>query len=175
MDFNYRYLGKINWIEYLSLFLRVKRFTDGDWNEFSVRQKVFKAHAATKTIPVLMDEFLADPKTKWYFIFESFLKNLENKLSKHYGKGSVERCILVKLPKQTRIDQHIDSGIFLEKTKRIHLPIITNSKVLFLIDNEERNLKRRELWEINNTQKVHGVINDGDNDRVHMIVDFLPQ
>ena len=32
-------------------------------------------------------------------------------------------------------------------------------------------MKVGELWEINNS-KYHSVVNDGDTDRIHMIIDF---
>lgn len=174
MEFNFRLIGKIPWYQRVVLTRKIKRFTEEEWKWFAMRQKIFKAHSKTYTIPILMDEFLENPRTKWYSCFEKFLHYLNKNLSKTYGPGSIERCILVKLPAGASIEKHIDSGIFLERTKRIHIPLITNSKVLFSVGKEERFLPAGELWEINNTNKVHGVTNNGNKDRIHMIVDFLP-
>lgn len=174
MDFNYHLIDKISWLLQTQLLWKLKKFKEEDWNWFTVRQKIFKPHLQTLTIPILLDEFLSEPKTKWYKTFKAVLSQLEKQLIKYYGPGSIERCILVKLPAHACISEHIDSGIFLERTKRIHLPLITNPDVLFCVGGEEKYMKPGELWEINNNNKLHGVKNNGSKDRIHMVLDFLP-
>jgi tetratricopeptide (TPR) repeat protein len=56
---------------------------------------------------------------------------------------------------------------------RIHLPIVTNEDVVFHVGGEEINMHAGELWEINNGT-VHGVENRGTEDRIHLIVDWMP-
>ena len=43
----------------------------------------------------------------------------------------------------------------------------------FFVDGEKKNLKTGEIWEIDNT-KLHKVENLSNSDRVHLIVDILP-
>jgi hypothetical protein len=33
-------------------------------------------------------------------------------------------------------------------------------------------MKKGEIWEIDNAYKVHGVINNGDTDRIHLLIDY---
>ncbi len=81
--------------------------------------------------------------------------------------------MLVKLPAGKNIDKHFDGGSYLSVAKRHHIPIITNNKVWFTIDGEKKHLAEGEIWEIDNT-KEHEVQNLGDKDRVHLIVDIIP-
>ena len=103
-----------------------------------------------------------------------FSRNLKNNLNNFYGKGDIVRIIITKLKAKKQIDPHIDSGIGLELSKRVHIPIITNKNVFFYVGSEEKNMKRGEMWEINN-QKLHYVKNESGEDRVHLIVDYFPQ
>ena len=36
-------------------------------------------------------------------------------------------------------------------------------------------MKEGEIWEINNNEKKHSVENDGTEDRIHLLIDFLPK
>jgi hypothetical protein len=51
---------------------------------------------------------------------------------------------------------------------------VTNEKCIFEVDNEEINMKMGEIWEIDNFNKEHSVVNNGDMDRIHLIVDWEP-
>ena len=57
--------------------------------------------------------------------------------------------------------------------KRTHIPIITNSEVTFTVGGETKFLKEGEIWEINNT-KEHSVDNNSDIDRIHLLIDIMP-
>ena len=35
-------------------------------------------------------------------------------------------------------------------------------------------MKEGEIWEINNNEKEHSVENNGNEDRIHLLIDFLP-
>jgi aspartyl/asparaginyl beta-hydroxylase (cupin superfamily) len=77
------------------------------------------------------------------------------------------------LKSNSKIDKHIDAGKSLSICHRVHIPIITNKNVLFEIDNEIKNLKEGEMWEINNSEKIHSVVNNSNTDRIHLIVDWI--
>ena len=74
-------------------------------------------------------------------------------LRSSYSYGSIVRAILVKLSKNSKIDRHIDGGKGLEDCIRHHIPIITNKKVLFTVDDETINMKAGEIWRIDNLNK----------------------
>ena len=170
---NFNYIGriKINNIKNI-----VNSFNNELWDNFNFRQKTFEVHKETKTIPLIFDtDFrLKDPTyLNEYEIFKNEFKLLKNKLTKIYGKGFIIRAILVMLKSNSKIDRHIDSGESLSICHRVHIPIITNKNVLFEIDNEIKNLKEGEMWEINNSEKIHSVVNNSNTDRIHLIVDWI--
>ena len=170
---NFNYIGKIKINNIKNI---VNSFNNKLWNNFSFRQKTFEVHKETKTIPLIFDtDFrLKDPTyLNEYEIFKNEFKLLKNKLTKIYGKGFIIRAILVMLKSNSKIDRHIDNSESLSVCHRVHIPIITNKNVLFEIDNEIKNLKEGEMWEINNSEKFHSVVNNSDTDRIHLIVDWI--
>jgi hypothetical protein len=68
-----------------------------------------------------------------------------------------------------------DSGLNIDCLSRLHFPIRTNQKVRFGVweptgDKKEVNMKVDECWVLD-TRKPHTVINEGDKDRIHLVVD----
>lgn len=53
---------------------------------------------------------------------------------------------------------------------RLHIPIVTNSKVKFTLDNTVLKMLPGECW-YTNVNYVHSVINSGTSDRVHLVID----
>jgi tetratricopeptide (TPR) repeat protein len=87
--------------------------------------------------------------------------------------GFVVRMILAKLMKDGSIPKHTDSGYSLLNCHRVHIPIISNDDVAFSVGGEEINMRVGEFCEINNGV-THGVENRGTEDRIHLIVDWMP-
>ena len=56
---------------------------------------------------------------------------------------------------------------------RIHIPIVTGENNIFLVNGELKNMQVGEMWEINN-ELPHMVENRSDEDRIHLIVDWIP-
>jgi hypothetical protein len=170
---NFRYIESIDVINFKKL---VNQFADEDWDVFDFRQKTYEVHKETKTIPLIFDEdFRVDNPTylEHYKKFEAELNAIKNIFTDKLGAGFIIRAILVNLKANYCIDRHVDKGVSLEVCNRVHIPIITNDKVIFEVGGEERYLKEGELWEINNSQKLHSVANNSDVDRVHLIVDWI--
>jgi hypothetical protein len=170
---NFRYIDSIN-VDGLKKL--VVQFTDEDWNAFDFRQKTYDVHKETKTIPLIFDaDFRVNNPTylEHYKKFETELNNIQNIFVGILGVGFIIRAILVNLKSNSFIDRHIDSGASLELCNRVHIPIITNHKVLFEVGGEEKNLKEGEVWEINNSQKLHSVANNSNVNRIHLIVDWI--
>ena len=64
------------------------------------------------------------------------------------------------------------------RTHRTHIPLITNKDVLFKVgekvaSSESKHMNVGEIWEINNA-RIHEVNNNGNDDRIHMIVNYYP-
>lgn len=88
--------------------------------------------------------------------------------------AAAQRCLLARLPAQTRIAAHIDQAPYFHKTLRIHVPIETNESVWMICQDEAFHMAPGEVWVINNSN-VHAVCNDDPNHaRIHLICDFLP-
>jgi len=173
-NFNFKYVGRTDVSNIIS---KINELTDDDWGEYNFRQIKFKPHIHTQTIPIIYDEDFRNPHpscTKWYSIFESDVDSLKKKISKSYGDGYIIRSILTKLKSNRSIPTHIDVGMSLSMCKRIHIPIVTNDSVIFTVDNEKKNLKTGEMWEINNCKCAHSVENNSDIDRIHLIIDYVP-
>jgi hypothetical protein len=150
-----------------------------EWDIDAFRQNTFDVHKHTSTIKVT--DFDLDWKCFGSYKYQPILenKNLLGLLNpifdylKNLHNGEVGRSMLVKLPAGKNIDKHFDGGSYLSIAKRHHIPVITNDKVWFIIDGEKKHLDVGEIWEIDNT-KEHEVQNLGDKDRVHLIVDIIP-
>jgi len=68
---------------------------------------------------------------------------------------------------------HIDGGPLLHYSRRVHIPVITSEEVTFTVMDTTINMKESVWYEINNQMK-HGANNPTDNERVHLIIDILP-
>jgi hypothetical protein len=75
------------------------------------------------------------------------------------------------LPPGVTIGEHFDFHTsFQFGLLRLHIPIVTNPHVVFMIGGERMTWREGELW-YGDFSKVHSVRNDGDTIRVHMVID----
>jgi aspartyl/asparaginyl beta-hydroxylase (cupin superfamily) len=81
--------------------------------------------------------------------------------------------MLTNLKAGTVIPRHRDRGPITAKTHRIHVPVITNTKCIFSVGDESRNLDAGQIWIIDNVNRYHSVENKGETDRVHLIIDAI--
>ncbi len=84
-----------------------------------------------------------------------------------------ESIRLLNLKPGSAIKEHTDynlgyeDGIF-----RIHIPITTNEEVHFFIDSKQVKMLPSECW-YGNFNLPHHVSNDGNTDRIHLVMDCL--
>lgn len=70
-----------------------------------------------------------------------------------------------------KIREHRDYFIGIEDgTIRLHIPVITNEKVEFYLDNEQIKMQEGELWYLDFYQN-HRVENYSEEDRIHLVID----
>ena len=136
-------------------------------------------HKKTQTVPLIFDEthkFLSFKYHERYSMFEKDLYYLINSILNPYYNttGVLLRAMFVKLLGNSHIDPHVDLGQNMVVTHRVHIPIQTNPHCFMTVGETSKNLNQFEIWEINNTEKKHSVINDSNEERIHLIVDFLP-
>ncbi len=159
---------------------KVLAFTDEDWEAYSWRQnRLGSAQAKTQSIPLIFDEdFRHDDPTVLEMFFEldcdTLLEAVFRTISDYYtGDGYVVRAFLTRLMPQGVIPPHVDGGYSLLHSRRIHIPILSSGPIEFTVGGEQRLMKEGELWEINNARE-HSVVNRGDQERVHLIIDWVP-
>ena len=154
----------------------IASFKEKDWNEYTFRQNTFEVHQHTRTIYLLFDQDYRNDSPTHHPHYKKFakpLKDVENILKNRYGNGHLIRALLILLKMKKSIPPHIDKGNSMEICHRVHIPITTTPRVFFTIDKETKCLKEGEMWEIDNSNKYHSVINKSRYNRIHLVVDWI--
>jgi hypothetical protein len=174
---NFRLLGQV---DASAIREKTQMLSEDDWAADDWRQNRFDAHADTQTVQLIFDtDFRHEEPTrreKYFELgFDALLEPLIETIRDYYtGDGYVVRAILVRLKAQGIIPQHVDTGYTLMNCRRIHMPVVSTDKVEFTVGGEQRVMSQGELWEVNNA-RAHSVVNKGNDSRVHLIVDWVPQ
>ncbi|SVE64879.1 uncharacterized protein METZ01_LOCUS517733, partial [marine metagenome] len=153
--------------------------TEADWHASTWRQERFQVHKFTQTIELIFDRNLpkeTPTKHKKYFSLgcDALLAPMIDQMSGRYSEsGHLIRAILARLSPKGTINAHSDIGPMFANAHRIHLPIETNDKVVFMVGGEAMCMKPGEMWEINNLRE-HFVDNGGEQNRIHLIMDWAP-
>lgn len=182
---NFRHLGSVD-ID--ALRQQVSMLTEEQWSAYALRQSRYEVHRDTETIGLVFDpDFRHSHPTRLpaldifhdglYPALTLVARHFETSaqgpaLTKEYGLGYFIRATLVRLRAGGSIDPHQDNNFSLAHSHRVHLPVVTNDKVLFTVGRETMALPAGELYEINNRRK-HSVRNGSNEARVHVILDFV--
>lgn len=162
----------------------VQQLTPQHWSGDTTRLDGYESHRDTQTIGLVYDfDFRHRNPTKLppLKLFGPAIQNLLATITHHYetstlvgrmGNGYFIRANLVQLRSGGEITPHQDKNFSLAHSHRVHIPVVTNDKVHFLIGNETINMQEGEIIEINN-RRVHSVRNDGKDGRVHLILDWV--
>jgi len=146
------------------------------WLE-SEREQLFAVHRDTHSLKLIHFEDHKYEKPEHldlFFELENELRPVIDFVANYYqNNGFIVRMILAKLVAGGTIPKHTDAGFSLLNCHRVHLPIITNDDVIFSVGDEDISMRAGELWEINNGTE-HAVENRSAEDRVHLIVDWMP-
>jgi len=87
------------------------------------------------------------------------------------GGERLGRCMINKINPKGRIFPHADTPSHAEYYSRYHIVIKSNDSSMFRCDDEVVNMKTGEVWWFNNSLE-HEVRNEGDDERIHLIVDI---
>jgi Aspartyl/Asparaginyl beta-hydroxylase len=182
---NFFHIGDVDATELKAL---ASNLTEEQWHSFDVRQKRYEVHQHTQTIGLVYDpDFRHSHSTRLPIleVFESALRPVlwmtadhfeetpsAQRLIRENGAGYFIRASLVRLAARRGIAEHRDMNFSLTHSHRVHLPIITNDQVLFTVGRETISMREGQLTEINN-RRQHSVRNDGAQDRVHLVLDFV--
>ena len=88
-----------------------------------------------------------------------------------YGHGVFPRVMLARMGPGGVIQPHIDANPAAKWPHKIHVPLLTNDKVGFLIGTTVHHFPVGEAVEVNNLGP-HAVRNEGDSDRIHLIFEY---
>ncbi len=78
---------------------------------------------------------------------------------------------LLQLAVGAEVKPHSDNCLGYEDGSfRLHIPIITNSEVEFILDDTRLLMNEGECWYIN-ANFIHSVANRGKQDRIHLVID----
>jgi hypothetical protein len=145
------------------------------WKDIPERKEWFAQEYTDITLLYNLPDSLTEVFGKFHIneklINDMCLQSLFSKLTRETGRR-LGRAMLIKLPAKKSISSHIDRGHHLEKCDRIHLPIITDSNVKFTINKNIYDMPAGVIARINNNL-WHSVENSSENDRVHLVMDFV--
>jgi hypothetical protein len=148
------------------------------WLEDDIRQKSFEQHKQTQSVVMLFSNTWPDPVVEkrkgWDHFAEPANALIADILAKHYPPGGkIIRAMAAKLLSGGRIAVHKDGHPSFAAAHRIHVPLVTNPNVDFLIRGENHYLEEGVAYEVSNLD-YHAVTNRGA-DRIHFIFDYTLQ
>lgn len=82
------------------------------------------------------------------------------------------RSRLMGLAPGAVVPEHVDVGYYWRTHIRIHIPVITNPGVAFSCDRETVHMAPGECW-LFDSFCLHNVRNDGDQKRIHLVLDTV--
>jgi len=152
-----------------------------EWLIDQSRQEKGYTHKSTQMFRICETDYdwiVGDPvETNYVNLLKNSLSDQELKkifidLESYYS-GKIIRCEFVKLNSNSYIPKHVDGGALLHYSRRVHVPIITKDLITFTVMDNTIHMEEGGWYEINN-QMPHSVSNPTDFDRVHLIIDILP-
>jgi hypothetical protein len=80
---------------------------------------------------------------------------------------------LMKLDAGAVIKPHRDHDLNFEQGEvRLHIPVSTNAKVKFFLEEEQLPMQEGSCWYLN-LSLTHSVLNESDSHRVHLVIDGI--
>lgn len=148
------------------------------WLEDDIRQKSFEQHRQTQSVVMLFSNTWPDPVVEkrkgWDYFSEPANALIDQILAAHYPPGGrIIRAMAAKLLSGGRIAKHFDAHPSFAAAHRIHVPLVTNPDVDFLIRGVDHHLEEGIAYEVSNLD-YHAVTNRGA-DRIHFIFDYTLQ
>lgn len=170
-----RPLGPVDCVE---LTRQVLALEESAWAADPQRQLEHDVHAQTQSVLLLSCHGWPDVTVVqcagWPLLHEAALPVMNEIIGKNYVSGGMFlRAMMVRLPAGARIARHRDSHPSFAAAHRIHVPLVTNPSVEFLVNGERVPPRVHFGFELNNNV-LHQVVNRGQEHRIHLIFDYLP-
>lgn len=139
------------------------QYYEGDWSGVALRA-VKGASVQLYSDPNANDGFIDTEMMARCSYIPTVLKTFECELT------SVR---FLKLSVGAHIRRHRDYQLGFEDGEiRIHIPVLTNPQVEFILDDNKVDMKEGEVWYLN-FNLYHSVYNGGMTDRTHLVIDCV--
>lgn len=136
-------------------------YYDGDWSGIPLRVPIGRNH-----------ELSAGDNNSQYEDIPLFKELSYFQEVVNHFQCPVTSVRLLKLSPGSVIKEHKDADLsFWYGFVRIHVPIVTNKDVNFVVDTRKLSMKPGECW-FAEFCKPHSVENQGSTDRIHLVMDF---
>ncbi len=157
---------------------KVLSLDESAWLTDSRRQDDYDVHAQTQSIILTFCEGWPEVKVfhaaGWDLLAQEAQPVMDQLIGKHYPPGgTVLRAMMARLSPGRRIALHTDAHPSFAAAHRIHVPLVTNPDVEFIVGGERVPPRPHYAFELNNMM-AHSVVNRGDADRIHFIFDYAP-
>lgn len=165
-------------VDYMPLKRAVEAVQPESWFEDDIRQKSFEQHKQTRSLVMLFSNTWPNPDVQqrkgWDYFAEPANVLMQQIIAAHYPPGGrIIRAMAAKLLAGGRIALHTDAHPSFAAAHRIHVPLVTNPDVDFVIRGASHHLEEGVAYEVSNLD-YHAVTNRGA-DRIHFIFDYTLQ
>lgn len=164
----------------ISLTDKLKYIPDGIWDTYDKVKPnnfgVFKnntQHIVFRFVNDIDNPKIGYTNYKIYDLYKTSLLPIMNYVSNFYNytEHDYSRIMLAKLNAHSRIPKHVDGHMSSVEPHKLHIPLVTHEDILFYSGDEIINMEVNNIYEINN-ELPHGVINDSEINRVHLIIEL---
>lgn len=161
-----------------SLTGKVLSLGEESWVGDARRQQDYDVHAQTQSIILLFCEGWPQVTVTrgqgWNLLAYEAMPVMDQIIARHYAQGgTLLRAMLARLGPGHRIARHKDTHPSFSVAHRVHVPLVTNADVDFLVGAEHVPPRANFAFELNNLM-FHQVSNRGASDRIHFIFDYAP-
>ena len=151
---------------------------ESDWAAQQYRQNAYSVHENTQSLVMVFcsgwPEMQVTKEPSWDVLHETAVPLMHHIIEEFYPPGgTIIRAMAAKLVAGGIISPHRDTHSSFVNSHRIHVPVTTNAGVRFMIDGRPHRFQVGQAYEINN-QKNHSVMNNGKEDRITFIFDYMP-
>ncbi len=143
----------------------VKQNYEGKWSAVPLRAPALETHPIRM---IYSDPTCTDFRDTAYLRAAPYIRKALEAL--HCPLMAVR---LMKLTAGSRIKEHTDYDLCAEEgVARLHIPIQSNDRVDFVLNERPVKLEEGSCWYLR-LSDPHSVENNGDEDRVHIVIDVV--
>jgi uncharacterized protein (TIGR03032 family) len=84
----------------------------------------------------------------------------------------IGRSRLMRLDGDAEATAHVDVNYYWLRHARVHVPVVTNPGVRFVVGDAETNMAPGETW-VFDTWRRHNVLNPAESRRIHLVIDTV--